>query len=574
MYCPILENTRTPVDLVEKLRHFLEVVFGRTWLEQELSKARFKPRGEPEDFSFLMDVNIHQAAKWWRLCNLLKERSYKFDLRFMTDLEDFMELLLFCCNLNTLLERGIISLEDQQIIGRLKDKERFTDLLYELLIATNYVTQNYKVEFPEITGKGRVDVYVEQDKVRTFIECKKLGYTALWNATARQFLKEAAKRGFNVAIIVEVERPPQKYPEAVKLAKLMVKVVEQKLPIIQERDVKIGFQPLLELIEGGKFEVPLDISRTDYLTWSGYIGFFQDGVKIRDPKVVAFKDMVKARRAREKLRKNLKKAYKQLLSVTEGYRIICVDVSSIIGKIVAHIGRQKLEQEEIGELVKEAKEWLMDHKEIHAIILTWTKIYIDPLGTPTFIVVETVPITSGTEISTLPLFKGWTLMVSILLLPEPIDARILTNIGTFLAENGFYGRALKYYELVVKTNQYSKEVWNNMGRALNELGKFREALRCLEKALVIDPRYPSPWVNKGISLANLGNVQEALDCFNKAIELNPNFAKAWYNKGLILFKLNKVDEAELCAKEALRIDPRYDKAKELERLRGLRKAGF
>lgn len=566
LYCPILKNVRGSQNLIKRLMYFLEKVFGKVWLEQELSKTQHKLHGKPEDFSFLVDVNIHQAAKWWALCNILERRGYKFDLRFMTDLEDFMELMLFCCNLNTLLEKGIINLEDRQFMGRLKDRRLFTSLVYELLVATNYVTQGYEVEFPEIMGKEPVDIHVKQDKVGAFVECKRLEYKALWSATAKQFLKKATKNGVNVATRVEVKRPPQKHPEAVKLAKLMMDIVKQESSSIPESGVEINFKSLPTLIEGSKFEVPLD-SDADYLTLSGYVGVFRDGIKIRDPKIVAFKDIERMRRAKERLRENLKKASKQLLSIAGENKIICIDVSSVVRKIVLSIGEQDPEREELRDLMAKAKEWLRDHQNISAVILTWAKLYIDPLGVPTFFLIETMPITSRAEISDLPLFKGWTCETGILYLPEPINARSLTNIGAFLAENGFYARALKYYELAVKTDQSLKEAWNNMGRALNELGKFQDALTWLERALIIDPKYYSAWINKGISLANLGDLQEALNCFNKAIELNPNLAKAWYNKGLVLFKLKRVGEAAaLCAKEALRINPQYDKAKELERL--------
>jgi len=48
----------------------------------------------------------------------------------------------------------------------------------------------------------------------------------------------------------------------------------------------------------------------------------------------------------------------------------------------------------------------------------------------------------------------------------------ILNAGAFLAEQGLYSAALRYYDYALRLNPNLKEAWNNKGRALNELGKF------------------------------------------------------------------------------------------------------
>ena len=53
------------------------------------------PKGRPEELEYLRPANVHGAAKWYRLINYMKERGYSFDLRFSTEVEEFINLLLF-----------------------------------------------------------------------------------------------------------------------------------------------------------------------------------------------------------------------------------------------------------------------------------------------------------------------------------------------------------------------------------------------------------------------------------------------------------------------------------------------
>jgi len=96
------------------------------------------------------------------LLERLKERDYSFDLRFSAEIEEFMRLLLFSYSMNLLVERGILQLTDKQVKQSLRGSEEFESRMYEAVVAANYTSDGFKVELPEVLGKGRVDVYVQK----------------------------------------------------------------------------------------------------------------------------------------------------------------------------------------------------------------------------------------------------------------------------------------------------------------------------------------------------------------------------------------------------------------------------
>lgn len=118
---------------------FLVGVFGEEFLREEVKKLdSYAPRGKPESFEYLRLIGVHRAAKWFRLLENLRERGYSFDLRFSTEIEEFMNLVIFAYALSTLIQHKVLSLDNPVVIGGLRDKDRFESLIYEVLVASNY----------------------------------------------------------------------------------------------------------------------------------------------------------------------------------------------------------------------------------------------------------------------------------------------------------------------------------------------------------------------------------------------------------------------------------------------------
>jgi hypothetical protein len=106
-------------------------------LREEAKKLDlYAPKGRPESFEYLRPVGVHRAARWYRLLEKLKERGYLFDLRFSAEIEELMNLMLFAYAFDSLVARGVLTLDSAVVKGRLYDKDGFESLFYEVLVAS------------------------------------------------------------------------------------------------------------------------------------------------------------------------------------------------------------------------------------------------------------------------------------------------------------------------------------------------------------------------------------------------------------------------------------------------------
>jgi tetratricopeptide (TPR) repeat protein len=365
----------------------------------------------------------------------------------------------------------------------------------------------------------------------------------------------------NIAIEVKLSELPEKPMQFVDT--LWKVIIDEK----EVSGVKLQRFNLPYIVE---YELTIPFTTADiiYAVCGAYVGIINGIPNIREPKIIMFKYPKKLDWIREKLKKRLEEAHKNLSTTSNDAtnsrisKLICIDLTDVVGRVVIPLLEMQPQYDEglVKELEMDMKMWLEDHPNIDGVILTRSKLYLDPLWNPYALVFEPKVITLS-EIS-LPTPRGWTIIIPTTL----SDPAIATNMGAFLAERGFYSAAIRYYDHALRLNPRLKEAWNNKGRALNELGKFREALECLEKALNIDPGYISALINKGISLAGLNMFKEALSCFNKALELDPKNTKAMYNSAFLLYKLGEKAKARELLINALKLNPNYEKARTLLRV--------
>jgi hypothetical protein len=153
---------KTTKSLVDFLEYFLVKIFGKEFIESEYGKLKtYVPKGKPEELRYLITPNVHRVGRWYNLLHIIKEREYSFDLRFSTDIEEFMRLLLFVYGFDLLVRNGILPLAEKKVTGALRDRDRFDSLIYETIIASNYVSNKFNVKFPELFGE-RVEFYAEK----------------------------------------------------------------------------------------------------------------------------------------------------------------------------------------------------------------------------------------------------------------------------------------------------------------------------------------------------------------------------------------------------------------------------
>ena len=549
---------KTTKSLVDFLEYFLVKIFGKEFIKSEYGKLKtYAPKGKPEELRYLITPNVHRVGRWYDLLHTIKEREYSFDLRFSTDIEEFMRLLLFVYGFDLLVRNGILSLAEKKVIGALRDKNRFESLIYETIIASNYVSNGFNVKFPELFGK-RVDIYAEKQNVKVYAECKTLKRNEKYIDIAVEIGSWLNEKRINVLLDVTLPKTPKK--EDVKKVGDLVKEVLERGEAHRDGDFKISFTELPEYIHE---PFPISISNpenVEFIFSSSRVRFSVKGLEVREPKLIILRNPSKYEEVSRRLKATLKEAYNQLKTV-KGRNVIYIDVSEVVGRPILQIpelislttGPELM----YGRLETFVRSWLENHAEIDAVVMTEPKLYVDSFGIPYAIVLESKTISSY-------IAPGWSILTEIIPMPKEASPEALVNMGIEMAKRGHPSLALTCYKKAIELKPDLKEAYNNIGKLLTEVGRLDEALKYLEKALELDPEYTSALINKGIALAGLGEYTEALELFDKAISLDPNNEKAWYNKALLCYTLGRNEEAYKCVLKALSINPNYEHALKLK----------
>jgi tetratricopeptide (TPR) repeat protein len=257
----------------------------------------------------------------------------------------------------------------------------------------------------------------------------------------------------NIAIEIELNELPDK-PKSFVDALWRAIMYEEEINGVKLRKFNLPY------IVEYKLNIPFNTTDIIYAAGGIYVGIFDGIPKIREPKILLFKYSYfkKLDWIRRKLKGRLEEAYKNLTTTSnttnEGIsRLICVDLTDVVGKGVIPLLEMQTQHDEV--LVKEleidVKKWLESHPKIDGVVLTRSKLYLDPLWNPYAFVFEPRVITLSE--TPLPTPKGWSVMIPVI----PSDPAIATNMGAFLAEQGFYNAAIRYYDHALKVNPKLKE---------------------------------------------------------------------------------------------------------------------
>jgi len=559
-------------SLILALEKALLEIFGKDFIDEEIRKFKQYSPKRPEALAYLRPYPIHRATKWFMLLERLKERGYSFDLRFSAEIEEFMWLLLFSYGIDLLVERGILQLTDKQVEHSLKDHERFESLIYEILVAANYTSNGFRVELPDVLGKGRVDVHAQKGNIDVYCECKRLRRREEYVDIAIEVMRKLHERKASLIVDIELTKAPKSSEEIEKLIDIIENVIDdvvnkgKETELYSEQMVTIKVKKLPGMIQGVYEILMPSPEHVEYVISAAYVGVFNGVFKVKEPKLVIVRDPNKLDHIAKQLENNLRRAVEQSSSINVGnaFKTIYVDISEVVGRpilqlpemIRIHIGPEIL----ASQLETLCRDWLTRHSDIDAVVLTQPRLYTDDFGNPYLLNVENRVVTSF-------IAPGWAVEVLVIPIPRDASPEHLVSLGVEAARRGDYRLAYIYYRKAIEMKPDLKEAYSNLGRLLTDMGRPDEALVYLDKALELDPNYVSALINKGVALARMGMLREALEYFDRATRLEPNNEKAWYNKALIHYMLGEREKALEGVLKALAINPNYELAKELrERL--------
>jgi len=542
-------------SLISSLEKFLDTVFEGE-LEKILEQQRLL-KSKPETFEYLR-FSVHRAAIWYEILQRLKERGYSFDMRFSNEIEEFQNMILFAYSFDLLVQRQIISLDDKQVKGNLLDPERFESLTYEVLVAANYVSNDFSVELPDLLKTGRADIHANKNGLDVYVECKRLRRSEKYVNVAIEVMRSLHKREFSGIIDVLFSKSPM----TGKQVKEVVDLVEEA--IVDDKDFSsrgyttIRIQKLPELIEN-IYQLSLPRPETiEYLLSSSYVGIFNGIFKVKEPKILILRDLGKPERLKGRLLDRLSEAYEQLKDTETKFsarKVICIDISEVAGRPIIQLPeliKLTVGPEILASRLEQAcKEWLLKHLDVDAVVLTQNKLYSNEVGVPYALVIDSKPTSAYVT-------SEWTIETTIIPIPQNVSPENLVNLGVEMVKRGNYWLAETYYKMALNIKSDIKEAWNNLGRLYTEfLERPDTGLRYLERALELDSTYVSALINKGIALTKLGRYNDALMELDKAVELDSTNYRAYYHRALIHYMLGHYTKAYEDCSKALNLRPDY-----------------
>lgn len=112
-------------------------------------------------------------------------------------------------------------------------------------------------------------------------------------------------------------------------------------------------------------------------------------------------------------------------------------------------------------------------------------------------------------------------LYSYVLAHEPESAKMTSNLGMSLADEGKTEQAIEYYKRTIAISDEYPETRHNLGMSYLALNRVDEAEREYKRALEIDPQFFHSMLYLGMIEANRGNFAESRRYFEKVLEIYP-----------------------------------------------------
>ena len=220
--------------------------------------------------------------------------------------------------------------------GRLHgNPEQFDDFVNELFVASNYASNFFRTNMPELSGSESIDVYAERGGIEIWCECKKLRRRDPYTELAIGLMQWLHEKGMNLLLDITFTQAPREKSE------LIIKAIESYI----EKGHLEGMDSLERLtvlpladVSDAPLNVKISPENVEYLVYAAYIGVFEGRLKIKDPKILIFRNNNKVKEVINRIEHKLEEAYGQLKMIKVSYRgerkVVQIDVSDAIGAIV------------------------------------------------------------------------------------------------------------------------------------------------------------------------------------------------------------------------------------------------
>jgi tetratricopeptide (TPR) repeat protein len=126
---------------------------------------------------------------------------------------------------------------------------------------------------------------------------------------------------------------------------------------------------------------------------------------------------------------------------------------------------------------------------------------------------------------------------------NPRNANAHNNLGTILAERGFFEEAWAHFREAIEADPNQRDSHSNLGSVLIRQGKLEEAILQYREALRLDPGFFLSQMKLAMALSEAGHVEEANEHLLEAGRLAPDDPLVHYQLGLAWHTWGKAYEA-------------------------------
>jgi len=84
-------------------------------------------------------------------------------------------------------------------------------------VVANYISNGFNVAMPELSGSGKVDIYVKKDSIKIWCECKRLRRDEPYLEIAVEILRGSHEKRVNVLIVIDITlaKTPREEPDVI-----------------------------------------------------------------------------------------------------------------------------------------------------------------------------------------------------------------------------------------------------------------------------------------------------------------------------------------------------------------------
>jgi tetratricopeptide (TPR) repeat protein/tRNA A-37 threonylcarbamoyl transferase component Bud32 len=134
------------------------------------------------------------------------------------------------------------------------------------------------------------------------------------------------------------------------------------------------------------------------------------------------------------------------------------------------------------------------------------------------------------------------------------DVLALIQKGDVLSRTGEKQVALKSFMMASRFRPNDARIFYFQGMTYEDLNDYEKAMKCYDLALKSAADFEPPLISKGFLLYKGGQLQESLEYYNRVLENNPYSFNAWQAKGLVMAMQKRYDEAKWCFDRALEVE--------------------